>query len=343
MKNAIKMIEAIYNKQSTNSVEHSVKLSVNNGKLKIIYWGKENSFVSRELKTTLSDGIHVVALSQLFKFAKNNETLNINQEAGQLFAFSKNRRFRLAEGVSVEDIPQLKEFDSDFTVTIRKDIKQSIKQCSKITAINNYLNPACAGVLFDGDNLVATDIHRLILKQDYIKTPKPFVINRELQKVLMSLDLSEIQSFKVSKDDVSILKTKYGAFFCENIKNEFPDYNSAIGGRDKQQNISKNFNKKKLIKELKTFISMLKEPRSKVVGCKYKDSAFSGVDSEGSRYEFNFDLGFEQSFGLNAIFLKEALELIEGEALIALKNESMTPVEIFNNNTRHIVMPMRID
>jgi len=332
MKNIIEKIELIAQKNS------KLLLTIKDSQLTILYFYMEYGFESRPFTVNIPDGKYIVKVDTFLKFAKNNDFMELVEKDESLYLQNKNRKMRLA--VFVNDI--LKDFKfnhkAEFGVTIFSDIRKDIASLNKFTTIIN-VNKAYEGVLFDEENMVSVDIHRVHLVEGKISTPKPFVVSQACQKVLAKI---EPKNFQVSTDDTTILTTDEGRFFFKNIKNEFPNYMAVYGDRSNQEridNISTKFDKKELIKELKIMIDILKLPKQKVVSCKYEDGVFYGYNDD-ENYEFKFNLAMNRSFGFNAIYLKQALEVID-EPLITT-TEGVRPVEIFDQNIRHLVMPLRV-
>lgn len=331
MKDIIKNLELIGDKDTI------VELKIEDSFLTVLInnLGK-GGFISNKIGTKIPNGVYTVALEQLTRFAKNNDHVELTSCNNELQLVNGTRKFTLSP--TKEKVPPLpKFFDIDFKVLLKEGIRKDITSLSKITTDEN-VNKSYGGILFDEKNMVSTDIHRILLIEDKIETRKPFIVNKECQKVLQKITPID---FNVTKDNRTVLTVSGGQFFFDNIKNEFPNFRAVYGERNRQDrinNISCRFNQKALIKELKIMVDMLKDKR-KIVSCKYKNGVFYGY-SDFNKYEFEFDLKIKQTFGFNAVYLKQALELCEN-ALITTE-ATLRPIEVFNDKTRHLIMPRKV-
>lgn len=289
---------------------------------------------------------------------------------------SKRSRFKLPV-IEPDDFPDFPEkfkkdessedFNESSTKIDGKEILEGIKRCeyaiskeeSRAVLSSLFLNP----VNENGEQVlhfVSTDTHRLALYKIKKSLLEPFLIPKKSLKIIKSI-LSPFSTLEISfsKDkNFAFLESKEEdmewALGIRLLEGSFPDYLSII---PINMPIAVSVNKKEILSLLKRIMSVVD---ASVIPLKISLAdnimIFEVKDPEFGEAKDEIDvdyIGENFEIGLNARYLKEAIEVIEGpskddEDFIEMKfiNEEepivIEPKNKEDNDYIAIIMPMRI-
>lgn len=347
----------VVERRQTLPVLANFLVQVQNGQLSLTGTDLEVEMVSRIAVEDAQDGETTIPARKLFEIIRalpDGSRITVSQTGDKITVQAGRSRFTLATLPS-NDFPSVDEVEATERVAIGEaTLKELIERTAFAMAqqdVRYYLN----GLLFDlrGDALrtVATDGHRLALCETDLAKPsgskRQIIVPRkgvtELQRLLESGD-REIElevgrsHVRVKRDDVT--------FTSKLIDGRFPDYEAVIPiGADREVKVDREALRASLQRAAILSNEKYRGIRVEVSPGNLKISAHN-PEQEEAQEEIEADTTVSDlAIGFNVNYLLDALSALrDEEVIIQLRdsNSSALVRESSSENSRHVVMPLRL-
>lgn len=240
----------------------------------------------------------------------------------------------------------------------QRQLKKLLSETSYAMAVNDprfYLNGLCLDFMRDKLNVVATDGHRLAMSTVDVE------INDVLQVILPHKAVILLQKSLASTDDIveisigeNSLQAKISDYVINTrlIDGKFPDYHAVIPVTTLSIEINAN-----LIKSVFAQVKILSHEKHKGTVLSFSENKLtvSARNIDGEKAESEIDIEYQNDqfeISFNIDYLLEALYALSEETVkFHLKDgfssivisQSVASLHSSHNDTKMIVMPMRIE
>lgn len=253
-----------------------------------------------------------------------------------------------------EDFPKLILVPNRDTVTISgSELVKGLAQTYPFTSTDD-LRPAMTGINFDGNELAATDGHRLVTwKLSKTVTDASFIVPRKGANLLAL-------AFGKSDEQININRTERAVCFswanmvltAKIIEERYPDYRNAIPTNNP---ISAVINRKAFITAIGR-AKVFANSDTKQIGATFAQKKLTLTSNNDEQEDCLETLAIDAEIigsikiGFNAVFLTEVLQKIEGSHIQITMSTPQRAVVIYSHdegkpNLKHesLVMPVMLN
>ena len=209
-------------------------------------------------------------------------------------------------------------------------------------------------IYFNKADVIASDSFRMSIKSnDGLNFQNDFTVNYKEINVLMKLIKETLKQEKNKKNDFDIdivycenyvkFNSEYFTYECE-IEREYFKYKLILKNKGDNNEI-KIINKKILIQELKTILSIKSERY--IIGLSKDDNNNLNISYNNKNIPVNsiiidtFWKNFNDEIHINARYLLDSLNNIGTDEIILSYHNSKTPLFLTNENDIDIIMPIK--
>ncbi|KAF1712330.1 DNA polymerase III subunit beta [Pseudoxanthomonas kalamensis DSM 18571] len=347
----------VVERRQTLPVLANFLVQVKDSQLSLTGTDLEVEMIARSAVDNAEDGETTIPARKLFEIVRalpDGSQVTISQSGDKITVQAGRSRFTLAT-LPANDFPSVDEVEATERVNVPEAaLKELIERTAFAMAqqdVRYYLN----GLLFDLRDktlrCVATDGHRLALCEAELDasvgTKRQIIVPRkgvtELQRLLeggdrvLELELGR-SHIRVKRDDVS--------FTSKLIDGRFPDYEAVIPiGADREVKLDREVLRAALQRAAILSNEKYRGVRVEVSPGQLKISAHN-PEQEEAQEEIEADTKVDDlAIGFNVNYLLDALSALRNEHIIIQlrdSNSSALVREADNENSRHVVMPLRL-
>jgi len=320
--------------------DNSLKLYTTNLATSTVLFLRNLSILSEG--EALCDALKLIAI---VKELPDKEIKIFTEEKGHLIIECEKSRFKLLTMPS-EEFPSEPEFPEEKLFPIGEEFFDSLKKVKHAISKDNMrytLNGIYLGI-----DIVATDGYRMaVVKRDY-----PFrgmiVSSDFINLTLKAKNREELNAFEAGYSENKIcLRTDDLILYGRILEGEFPDYSSVIPDYHQRK---ASMDKTKLSRAIKRIMLMSEKnfqvkldfrPYSLILSSFTPDL---GNAQEEIKTEYSSEIEENKPFAiaLNGKYLLDILETLQEERVTILMNSEVSAVKIEENDSIHILMPLRL-
>ncbi len=350
------IIGAVERRQTMPALSNLLLRSKNDG-LSITATDLEVELIAA-LETTLAESgdttIPARKLLEICRSLPDQATLEISSGNEKVKVSSGRSRFTLAT-LPAEDFPTIDDLELDADVVITEDLLRSLIEKTAFAMAQQDVRYYLNGMLLEVDakqiKTVATDGHRLALSKVEHKSDvddmRQVIVPRkgvqELQRLLTHEDNQTTVSLGKNHLRVNLPKLQ---FTSKLIDGRFPEYQRVLpeeeGNRAKMD--------KSLLKQALMRASILSNEKYKGIRLIFNDNKLTiqahNPEHEEAEDELEIDYqGEAMEVGFNVVYLLDVLNALEDdevELIIKDANSSALIISPGKQESRYVVMPMRL-
>ena len=357
LEEAINIVNKAISPNNTLPVLNNILIKAEGGKIEFSSTNLEIAItcnISAEVKEEGAITVPAKLITGYLAFL-NEDAVEIELVEGNSLSIKTNTSSTKIKCIEAEEFPLIPEVNDgqSFTVPL-KDFYSSIAQ-TVFAASLNTARPVLSGVLMsygnDGLRMAATDSYRLAERTLGIQTNEA-----EVLCVVPSRTMSEFSKIlsKSTSDNVSVTVAKNQALFkigdvkliSRLIEGQYPDYQKIIPQESKSIVI---VNKDKLVMDLKR-VSLFAKENNNSVKLTVSDNKLiisseeTKIGEEVTSLEVKLE-GEDNQISLNAQYLLDALNVIDGGNVRFMVNDNMSPAVLrpeSGDDYVCIIMPLKV-
>lgn len=359
---AIKTVSHAVISSPTTPILENILLRATNEKLTVVANNLEMAIeytIDRDVEIK-EPGDITVSFKFLFSYLNllDPSRLTIKADTGHTLNFTANKQKMRYKGLSAEEFPVIPVTRRDTKFTMNSDVLKRAFGKTLFSCANGNIRPTLAGVYIqvfsDHIAFASTDSFRLSEYRFTCDTG----IDKKIAIIVPARSASEITKSLPDNVDVEI-------FFADNqillvyenvllysrlLNGHFPDYANFF---PKTTSINALTDKMKLIQYVRQVNLIARENNSNIKmafdpsGCVRLDSGDTEIGA--GEIELTAQVEGNDQIGLNATYIIEALQVVEGDDVRIGFETSLSPVlfqgtvlDTDKENFRHIIMPLKI-
>lgn len=355
LENTFKKLEAVIPKKPSSQILKSVKLEVDKDKLILTSSDSVNTVISELDVTVINDGNLIINgvndLMKSFKFFKESQTrLKISKSNKHHLEITNGDKRLLIPYTNINSYPDLKLDNIEYTEEVKYHENTLYQRIMKVNyaRFKDNSRPTLKGIRFNKSDMVALDGARLALSlDDTLYINNSFTINEDMVSILRKT-LNRRKNTKPENNEIIIkISDEYVNFKFDGIElisklddSDYFDYESILP-KDTE---SVKFNKKKLEDNLKFLYIHSKEHRNNLIEFKLeKDNCKIISNSVNSIVESDIEIDNDLEFSnhINNKFLLDALKVIKSDDVIYKYTNGLNPITLSDENSIHLILPVR--
>lgn len=353
----LQRVQGIVEKKNTMPVLANVLIEAKDNKINILATDLEIFIKDSVAAEVIEEGTVTVNAKKLYEIAKELPEKEIDVKLGsgeKLTIKSGKSRFNII-GLPSKEFPSFPEIVEGELKKIDKDILREMIEKTAFAVSTDETRYNINGFYIEKDKdiirMVTTDGHRLAVIEsktgDIPASEKGVILPRKgVNEIKKLLEEKEGDFFLSITEKSATLKNENTVINTRLIEGEFPDYKQVV---PKNNDKSIQMNKESFLSALKR-VSLLSSDRIKGVKFLIKEGiavfSSSSPDIGDADEDITIDYkGEEIEVAFNARYFIDALEATDGEEVILLLKDSLSPgilKPLDNKEYKYIIMPMRL-
>jgi DNA polymerase-3 subunit beta len=348
---ALNTVSHIASSKTTLPILSNLLIRAENSQLQLNASNLEIYIVNSITAKVDNEGVVCVPANLITEFINNLPKTNINIESKDNKLTIKAGNYKsIINTINPDEFPSTPKEDFDNEITINSEIFKNTTSQVSVCASNDTSRPILTGVYLhtsDGELLMtATDGYRLAEKK-ILKTNKKIDIiipTQTISEVNRILNTEKDINLKISDEQI-IFKIGDTDLISRLIDGTYLKYQSLIP--DKTEN-SATLNKADLIQAVKVAELFARNSAGSIVIKTNQTNQVLEINSITSEFgdnnsKIDGEITGNAAITLNAKYLLDALNCIEGEIVHLNFSGKLTPILVTGNNSdyKHIVMPVR--
>jgi DNA polymerase-3 subunit beta len=348
---ALNIVSHIASSKTTLPILNNLLIRAENSQLQLNTSNLEIFIINSITAKVDNEGAICVPANLITEFISNLPKTNINIETKDSKLIIKAGNYKsIINTINPDEFPEVPKEDFNEEITINSEIfKNATSQVITCTS-SDTSRLILTGVYLHNNNnqllLTATDGYRLAEK-NLIKTTKDIKIiipAQTISEVNRILDGEENINLKISDEQI-IFKIGEVSLVSRLIDGSYINYHSLIP--EKTDNTAV-LNKTDLTQAVKVAELFARDSAGSIIIKTNQTNQVLEINSITSEFGDNNskvegEISGEASITLNAKYLLDALNCIEGETVNLGFSGKLTPILITGNNSdyKHIIMPVR--
>lgn len=352
---ALALVARVASGKSTLPVLSNILLNVSNNQLRLLATNLDIAITTLVGAKVTKQGSLTVPARLLQDFVANlpDTTIRLKQEDNKLHVTTENHNSTI-NGIAADEFPVMPTIQKGETWNIAAaEMKKALQQVVG-AASGDEARPILTGVFFHAqDNtlyIAATDSYRLAEKKVTVKgSSARFILPASAAHDVLRIiaDVPDDTKLKVTQDEQQVrFETLDTELIARLIEGEYPDYQKLIPA---EFATTATLAKSEILSITKVSSLFARAAAGSVIVRTNQDKQVVEVQSVASQIGENTasaaaEISSDGEITLNARFLLDAINDLEGDTVTIGFNEKLQPVAVTSpshNDYIHIVMPLK--